>query len=93
MPCKATKSKASSSKSPKKNEKGEIISWCNDSPDGQLLSVLFDQGIINSQTAGAMKNEYKQIDMYSNKTLGGVLSNICKKVAKEVDTRKHVDQQ
>eukprot|EP00957_Ditylum_brightwellii_P091056 6932494-Ditylum_brightwellii.AAC.1 len=77
MPHKATNASASNKKTaPKTNEKGEITSWSVKSPDGKLLSILFEQDLLEDQTDGSLKKEYKQCAKYSNKMPGSAPTNL-----------------
>eukprot|EP00957_Ditylum_brightwellii_P201883 15327655-Ditylum_brightwellii.AAC.1 len=89
MPHKATNTRTSNKKTvPNTNGKGEITSLSVNSPDGKLLSVLFEQDLLEDQTAGTLKKEYKQFEKYSNKMLGSALTNLRSKKKKEVGVRK-----
>ena len=84
MPTRCSKAKA-----PKTNEKGEIISWDSHSPDSKALRALFDGGLITTETANKVKNDYPRFRQYASRTLNSALSNERKRMEKEVDTQIH----
>eukprot|EP00957_Ditylum_brightwellii_P090907 6922534-Ditylum_brightwellii.AAC.1 len=88
MPCKTSKVKSFIPKSPKRNEKGEVIHLSVYSKDSKLLAMLVDQSLADNYTANSLKQEHKQFVKYANKTLDSALENACRKVSREVEVRK-----
>lgn len=70
------------------NEKGEITSWDGNSPDGKLLSHLFDQGVITTQTAKQLADAYPQYRRYAGKCLNAALHAMRKSKEKQVKLRQ-----
>lgn len=82
------KDKSTNTKAPKTNEKGEIISWNSNSPDGKALRTLFEGGLITDETAVKVKKAFPQFHPYSNRCLNSALTNERKRIEKEIDTQK-----
>ena len=82
------KEKSTKTKAPKTNEKGEVISWDSNSPDGKALKALFDGGLITDETAKIVKKNYPRFRVYASRTLNSALTNERKRLEKEVDTQK-----
>jgi len=71
-----------------RNNKGEITSWDSTSKDGKLLKTMFDNGIITTETATEIKDEYDQYAKYATKTLGSAVQNLRRQMKKQTEARK-----
>ena len=71
-----------------KNSKGEIVTWDQNSKDGQTLKVLFATGVLTDETASQIKADYPQFRVYATKTLGSAIQNLRRSIKKEAEARK-----
>lgn len=79
--------KPSKSEALKTNQKGEVVSWDRNSPDGKALKALFDGGLITDQTASQVKHDFVRFRIYAATTLNSALSNERKRMQKEIDSQ------
>ena len=79
----------SPSKTPQINEKGEITSWDSTNPDGKLLKILVEEGLLDKKTASDVKKDHPQFGKYALRTLNSALTNARGAVKKEVEARMH----
>lgn len=88
MAPRSTKEKSTNTKAPKTNDKGEVVSWDSNSPDGKALRSLFDGGLITDETAKKVKKDYPRFRIYATRTLNSALNNERKRLEKEVDLQQ-----
>lgn len=73
----------------RRNENGEIISWCASSEDGKLLTLLVAQGIIRDDwKPAAVKERYTNFREYASNTLSSALHSARKKVQGQVQLER-----
>jgi hypothetical protein len=74
---------------PRRNEKGEIVSWNTNSDDGRLLKMLVESGHIKpGMTAGEARKKYSMFCNYSYSCFGSALTNARKSLGTEIDARE-----
>jgi len=94
MPRYASKSGgAGTPKEIRTNQKGEITSWDSTTPDGKLLKLMVEQGILTTETGAAVKKDYPQFRKYATRTLSSALSNARNALQKQVDLRQSRGEQ
>lgn len=76
-------------KAPHINERGEVTSWDSTNPDGKLLKILVEEGLLDKKTASDVKKDYPEFGKYALRTLNSTLTNARNSLKKEVETRMH----
>ena len=80
--------KDASTPQPKKNPKGEVISWSMVSKDGDLLKLLIsNENISSDMTAGQVRKRYPMFAVYQYATFNSALKNARKSFQKEITAR------